>query len=134
MEKKSVVITNYELINLLAWFERSDGWFKTTKLSVPIRRMFKNIQTKLTTLKDVFDADLREIETLFADDEHSSVIDPTTNKRQVKPEYIDEFKHHKYDLLAVKSEFEFIPVPCSVFENVECTDADYQFIDLLISD
>ena len=134
MEKKTILITNYDLLNIIVWFDDENGWYKSTKLPISIRRMCKNIIKKLNELKSNYDEDEKDALGEYRDSKHSDPIKGDSGLRKVKKEYLSEFNKARLELLSIKSELEFIPLPHSAFDDMDILDKDYRILDLFLDE
>lgn len=134
MDKKTIEITYFDLLNIMAWLRDEKGWYQTTNLPISTRRVFKNIVKKLNELVADYEEDENEILGKYSTDEFSEPIEGKEGQRKVKPVYLSEFNKARIELLSVKTEIEFVPLPCSVFDNIEVSGKDYAILDLFLAD
>ena len=134
MNKKTIEITNYDLLNIISWMSDKDGWYQNTKLPISVRRIFKDIIKKIGGLKSDYDEDEKEITGEFTDDKHSDPVEGKDGVRQVKEKYLADFNKARLELLSIKRELEFVPLPCSAVSDMEILDKDYRILDLFLED
>ena len=85
-------------------------------------------------LKADYDEDEKEITGEFTDDEHSDPVKGKDGVRQVKEKYLPDFNKSRLELLSIKRELEFVPLPCSAIDDMEILDKDYRILDLFLED
>ena len=86
---------------------------------------------KLFRAKSIIDEAVKELQSKYADDEHSTEMEDG-NGRSVKPEYMQEFVKEQADILTQETEVDIRKVKIEDLGDVELSDADMDTIAFML--
>ena len=128
-------ITNFDIVNYLAWINFEEGFWATEKLPIKLQwNMKKNIIT-LQKIKEDYDEFYKKIQEKYSTDEFSEEKEQDGQVvRIVKDEFIPEFNNEINDLLLIENEVEIIQFDIEDFGNIDIQKPDMDMLSLFIKD
>lgn len=125
-----------EILSILDWMEKEDGFILTTKLPIKIQwGMNKNLST-LRAVRDTYNEFNTKVENNYLDDEHSedSVNEDNQTIRVVKEKYLNEFAKEKNEILMTENDIDIRQFSIEDFGDADIDLADMSMLSFFIYD
>ena len=119
---------NIDILTIVTAFQKTDG---TLTLPAKIAWTRRVNYKKLMEAKTIIDEAMQEIQSKYADDEHSSEKD---GQRLVKPQYMAEFSKEQADILLQETDVDIKMIPIEDLGDIALSDKQMDTIAFMISE
>lgn len=134
---KNIKIKNYEIESLINILSDQNSLLNSDDKELPIHILWV-IDENFKKLNDIMQKIIsmkQKVQSKFSDDDHSyPVYDDNGNEngRNIKDEYIDEWRKQISELLNIENEIEISTIPLSSINKLSISGRDYQSIKFMI--
>lgn len=135
MGKITKTITNYDVLNIIAWTDVENGFWETTKLPIKLQWDMKKNTDVLNKIKVSFEDFQKKIQEKYSNDKYSEDKEQDGQViRVVKDEYIEEYNKEMTGLLLAENEVEIIVFNLEDFGDIELEKRDMDMLSFFIND
>lgn len=134
MRRMDKTLNNYEVQNIIAWFNTESTQEFSKKLPMSIKWSLRKNMTKLNALSKDYEEERRELEEKYATDEKSDEIKKVDDNgeeqtvREVKAEFLDNFQQEQVELLMQDNDIRLHMEKEEELFKIE--DSDFSIADL----
>lgn len=134
MKRMDKTLNNYEVQNIIAWFNSESTQEFSKKLPMSIKWSLRKNMTKLNALSKDYEEERKELETKYATDEKSDEIKRVNENgdeqtvREVKPEFLEKFQQEQVELLMQNNDIRLNMEKEEELFKIE--DSDFSIADL----
>lgn len=133
MGKITKTLSNYDVLNILAWTEVENGFWATTKLPIKLQWDMKKNTDVLNRIKTSFEEFQKKIQEKYSDDKYSEDKEQDGQVvRVVKDKYIEEYNKEITELLFAENEVEIIKFDIEDFGDISLEKRDMDMLSFFI--